>query len=727
MHHPACIARPPRPRPRAVHSSGQASLAVSFLLVLGGLPTAGQATQLEPVVVEGARVNAPAPVHAGGQVATGGQLGLLGNVGLADAPFSQTSYTAALIEDQQAATLGDVLDNLPSVRRSVPPNNIGEQFKIRGFALSDTQTAVNGLYGLVSTYGGTPPLEIAERVEVLLGPSALLNGMAPVGGSINIVPKRAADEPLARVTLGAESASLAKAHVDMGRRFGGAGEWGLRVNGSRRGGGTPLDGVSRKDDVGALALDYRGERLRVALDVWRSTVRNRGGTPIIPGMDASLTMMPRAPDGGITVSDDDYDAHNTTAMVGGEFDLSHRWTAFGRFGTRHNDFAGRGQLVTNVKADGSAYLFPFGTRADNRARSAELGARGAFRTGIVRHAFVLSGTRQQDQARQGFVYAPIGVTNIYHPPAAGNPAPVPGDPPKTSRSTFDSVALADTLSLDDERFLLTLGARRQRVKVDNFGATLHGFTPVTSTYDQRAWTPMVGLVIKPLAHLSLYANHIQGLEQGTTVGRNYQNAGEVLPPYKTRQFEIGAKLDSGGFGNTLSLFQISRPSTVSDRATRPLPTLRLDGEQRNRGVEWAFFGTVTRRVRVLGGVSYTRGKLTRTEGGLDNGNDAPGTAPLAANLGLEWDLPGLAGLTLSGRVIHTGAQYVDNANTLRMPSWTRLDLGARYATRIAGKTLTLRASVHNVADRRYWEGAYMSGYVSPAAPRAFLLAASMDF
>ncbi|MFY2642417.1 TonB-dependent receptor [Achromobacter insuavis] len=725
MQFPVFITR--RPRPRAVHAWGQARLAASCLLILGGLPGGGRAAALEPVVVEGRRVDEPAPAYSGGQVAAGGRLGLLGNVDLLDAPFSLTSYTSTLIEDQQAATLGDVLDNMPAVRRSVPPNNIGEQFRIRGFALSDSQTAVNGLYGLVPTYGGTPPLEIAERVEVLLGPSALLNGMAPVGGSLNIVPKRAADEPLARVTLGGESASLAKAHVDLGRRFGSGGEWGLRVNSSRRGGGTPLDGVSRKDDLGALALDYRGERLRAALDVWRSTVRNRGGTPVIPGMDASLATMPAAPDGGLTVSDDDYDAHDTTAMIGGEFDLTRDWTAFARFGTRHNDFAGRGQLVTNVRADGSAYLFPFATRADNHARSAELGARGVLWTGIVRHALVLSGARRQEEARQGFVYAPIALTNLHHPPAMRHRAPAAGEPPKTSRSTFDSVALADTLSLDDERVLLTLGARRQRVKVDNFGATLQGFTPITSTYDQRVWTPMVGLVIKPAASLSLYANHIQGLEAGTTVGRNYQNAGEVLPPYKTRQFEVGVKLDRGGFANTFSLFQITRPSTVSDRATRPLPTLRLDGEQRNRGVEWAFFGALTGRVRVLGGISHTQGRLTRTQDSADNGNDAPGTAPLAANLGLEWDVPGFAGLTLSGRVIHTGAQYIDNANTLRIASWTRWDLGARYATRVAAKTVTLRASIHNVADRRYWEGAYMSGYVSPAAPRTFLLSAAVDF
>ena len=36
--------------------------------------------------------------------------------------------------------------------------------------------------------------ELAERVEVLKGPTAMLNGMPPnssIGGTVNIVPKRA--------------------------------------------------------------------------------------------------------------------------------------------------------------------------------------------------------------------------------------------------------------------------------------------------------------------------------------------------------------------------------------------------------------------------------------------------------------------------------------------------------------------------------------------------------
>ena len=61
----------------------------------------------------------PTPsAYAGGQVARGGQAGILGNLDGMSSPFTLTSFTAKLIEDQQARTLGDVLKNDSSVQVS---------------------------------------------------------------------------------------------------------------------------------------------------------------------------------------------------------------------------------------------------------------------------------------------------------------------------------------------------------------------------------------------------------------------------------------------------------------------------------------------------------------------------------------------------------------------------------------------------------------------------------
>ncbi|MRT32770.1 TonB-dependent receptor, partial [Xylella fastidiosa subsp. multiplex] len=72
------------------------------------------------------------------------------------------------------------------------------------------------------------------------------------------------------------------------------------------------------------------------------------------------------------------------------------------------------------------------------------------------------------------------------------------------------------------------------------------------------------------------------------------------------------------------------------------------------------------------------------------------------NLGLDWDTPWVAGLSLNGRVIHTSSVYADAANILRVPGWTRLDIGARYATKMGGKPVTFRANLETVFDKNYW-------------------------
>ncbi|OWT66267.1 TonB-dependent receptor [Candidimonas nitroreducens] len=685
-------------------------------------------TTLPAIAVQGqAGTGGLPPVYAGGQVASGGRLGMLGNTDVMDTPFNQTSYTSELIADQQARSVGDVLDNDPSVRRAWPASGFYEYFQIRGFNVNSGDIAFNGLYGIIPRYGAVP-VDFAERIEVLKGPSALLGGMSPngvVGGAINLVPKRAGNDPLTRLSLGLESDSLWHTNVDIGRRFGQNKEWGVRFNGGYSSGDTYIDGQSKRgSNTGSLALDYRGDRVRVALDAYRIEDRNRDGSSLAVSLADGLTAVPRAPDGSTNISPwASGNARTEGVVLSGEVDLADHLTAYAKAGYRHYQYSGYLlSSVYNVQANGDANTlvmqFPYDTHGD----SEEIGLRGAFDTGPVRHTLVLSGARQTDYVKDNYSYNPF-TTNIYAPRTPVLPSESV-QPLKDSTMELSSLAVADTLSMFDERVLLTLGVRRQNVETENFD---HNSGAMTARYDQGAWTPMLGLVVKPYEHLSLYGNVIEGLSAGATVGNTYQNAGEVFPPYKTKQIEVGAKLETGRVTNTLSLFEIRKPSTLADYSTSPLPTLRLDGEQRNRGIEWNIFGEITPRLRVLGGVTYIQGRLTRTQGGAYDGNEAPGAAPWATNLGVEWDVPGIAGLTLSGRVINTSSQYVDNANKLKIPNWTRVDVGARYATKVSATPVVFRAGIHNLFDKNYWEGVNSPGTITLGAPRTFMLSATIDF
>lgn len=202
------------------------------------------------------------------------------------------------------------------------------------------------------------------------------------------------------------------------------------------------------------------------------------------------------------------------------------------------------------------------------------------------------------------------------------------------------------------------------------------------------------------------------------------NAGQVFPPYKTQQYEVGIKGEWSGFGTSLSLFQIAQPNslTVENRFT-------VDGEQRNRGLEWNVYGTLGEGVRLLGGVTLLDAKITKAAGDTQ-GKDAFGVPGTQVNLGGEWDVPGSGGLTLSGRFLYTDSVYIDSANAYSIPSWTSWDVGARYATQVSGRPVVLRANVENLFNNSYWIGyrqGWRSGFVSRSAPRTVLLSITTDF
>ena len=155
--------------------------------ILVPAPDAGS-LQLPATAIVGATAEQGVVPYAGGQVNRAGSQGMLGDQDFMDSPFSVTSYTQQAIKNQQARTLGDVVAADPSVRTTNPASGRFEQFTIRGFSLFNSDVAYGGLYGILPTYA--IDMEIAERVDILKGPSAVLSGIAPrgsIGGGINIV------------------------------------------------------------------------------------------------------------------------------------------------------------------------------------------------------------------------------------------------------------------------------------------------------------------------------------------------------------------------------------------------------------------------------------------------------------------------------------------------------------------------------------------------------------
>lgn len=687
-------------------------------------------TTLAPVLVTG-RQQLPEP-YAGGQVARGGRVGLLGERDVMDTPFNMASYTSELIQNQQANSIADVLANDASVRTVNEGQGsvagTGDEFQIRGFPVRNQDVSFNGLYGMLPLR--TIAMDGVERVEVLKGPTALLNGMSPrgsVGGGINVVPKRAGDEPLTRLTATYQSDSRFGGMVDIGRRFGENNEFGIRFNGSYRDGDTAVQNQSNQMGTAVVGLDYRGDRLRVSLDAGHQT-----NNIDAPGDSGVLIFgdhlpVPRAPDAskgyspdwGYSKSRDNY------GVLRAEYDITPQLTVFGGVGYRRSDNRYLYADPIVVGENGELLMRPYYWPSWEQNVSSVWGARGNFNTGSVKHEVSLSySTFEQRAGYYDYYIYGLSPSNLYDPADIPKPSTdgLSSSPPRTSLLKLPTVALADTLSFADDRVQLTAGARYQTVKSTNYSYTTG---QETSNYDKSAVTPAFGLVVKPWSDVSLYANYIEGLTAGPIAPAGTANAGEIFAPIKTKQIEAGVKVDFGSVTTTLGLFQIKQPSglaTVSGGVTR----YDMGGEQRNRGVELNAFGELARGVRLLGGITYIQPTMTRTASPDTEGNSAVGVPRWMANIGMEWEPSFAPGLTLTARALSTSWQYQNLENTRRIPGWTRWDVGMRYATRAFDHPVTLRATVNNVFGKDYWSSA-SEGYLRLGSPRSVMLSASVDF
>lgn len=701
-------------------------------------PRLGEAATLGAVTVT-ARADAEPgdlpPAYAGGQVATGSRVGVLGNQRLMDTPFHITSYTASLMEDQQAISVADVLVNDPSVRTvSYSLTNAaagGDIFLIRGFSVQDS-VLFDGIGGIATNRTGG--VEAAERVEVLKGPNALLNGMAPgaggaVGGAINLVPKRAGDVPLTRLSTTYLSKGNLGGHLDVGRRYGDDHEWGVRFNGIYRDGKTATQAQSIELGAAALAVDYRGSQLRASLDAGHQTMNNEAPQGAAGfGIDDGIAI-PRPPKASQRIAQDWEFARSQSnyLLAKAEYDLTPDWTISAAAGGSHtrSSYLSTDVFVTSEQGDAQAttYFWPNWTNY----RTLQGGLQGMVRTGEVTHRINLHAAYlRKDSGYTADYYGFDGfATNMYSQATVARPS-IEGfsaRPPKTDSLQLPSFALSDTISLWQDRLAVTLGARYQRVKVLNYDTT----TGVGSTtYDEHAVTPALAVVFKLQPYLSVYGNVIEGLVQGDSAPLGTTNAGQVFPPVKTRQREVGVKADLGRFTTTASVFHIQKPSGLVASNGDGTFTYQVGAEQRNRGVELNVFGEVARGTRLLGGVTFNDAKLTRTEGGVYNGNAAPNVSRWQLNLGGEHDVAAIEGLTLSARMISTSPQYVDAANLRRIPGWTRWDIGARYTTRAAGRPLVLRASIDNLFNRDYWSSG-SGNWLYVGSPRTLMLSATVDF
>ncbi|MEI7293140.1 TonB-dependent receptor [Paraburkholderia tropica] len=689
--------------------------------------TAGKSNATLPTVkVQAAKDALPgdlAPTYGGGQVARGGNFGALGQQKNIDMPFSMTTYTAKAIQDKQARTIADVLSNDPAVRTAYGYGNFQEVYVIRGFQLDSDDVSLNGLYGITPRQMVETPA--IERVDVFKGASAFLNGASPngssIGGSVNLQLKRADDKPLTEVTLDGSASGEFGTHVDVGRRFGDQDQFGIRVNQANRDGETSIDGEHRRNNQTAVALDYRGEKLRLEADFLYQRQHVSDGRPVAYVSGDSIPAVPSASyNYGQTWSASQ--TEDTVGILRAEYDFLPGWTAYVAGGARHSTESGQysSPYYTDPTLTTASRMY---VPRKEDATSAEVGVRGHFNTGPVSHFVTAGASIVSVHTESAWNMSGSFNTDLYDTPQVAFPPSkyysqgLDGNPPLTSTSLMRSVAASDTLGFFHDRVLFTVGVRHQEIVSNAYSSST---LLQTEAYNDSITTPLFGIVFKPTEHIAIYANRSESLAAGSQAPATAMNANALLAPERTKQYEVGAKYDSGKFGAQLALYQLEKPQTYTNSSGYFV----ADGNERHRGVEASVFGEVYKGVRLMAGATYIN--AVQLDTGTNDGNRPIGVPSFMFNLGAEYDLPWVQGLTFSARYTHTGPQYLNATNTLSIKAWDTVDLGARYKTSVFGRPTTFRADVYNLTNKAYWSST-TGGYLTMGAPRTVLFSMTTDF
>jgi iron complex outermembrane receptor protein len=372
-------------------------------------------------------------------------------------------------------------------------------------------------------------------------------------------------------------------------------------------------------------MDFREENFRVSADMGFQKHRIDGGQPSIT-FAAGVPILD-APDADESIGQPwTYsDSNDVFGTLRAEYDFADNITGWAAVGARRSEEDSIFANPTVNDTDGNYSTYRFETAREDSILTGETGVRFNFQTGAVGHELTVSGATYELESDNAFDYSAFGgfTGNIYSPtdqaipPLLGN---VNGgnldDPTRTIKTRFQSIAVADQLSMLEDRLLVTLGARYQSLK--DYAYDYESGARLDSSYDEDAVTPTLGVLYKLTPSLSAYANYIEGLQKGERVGSSFTsagaaNTGEVLDPYETQQSEVGLKYDDGNLGGSVSVYRSEKPVAGLNDAN----VYEVLYDQENTGVELMAYGNATRNLTVLGGVSFLDADV--------DGNDAIGS------------------------------------------------------------------------------------------------------
>ncbi|WP_321842875.1 TonB-dependent receptor [Paraburkholderia bannensis] len=617
-------------------------------------------------------------------------LGPLGTLKRVDTPYTVNVVTQEVIADEQLKSIPDALRLLPSVQGD------GARPQSRGIQGSVVQNSrIDGL-NVVSTTDY--PLEQFDRIEVLNGLAGALYGPANPAGTFNYIQKRPTDDRQLHFTLGYGTQTRFTRGLDVSDRVGPSKAIGYRLTLLDETGTGYTDHSSLRRQLASVALDFHLSRDTVLEANYSHYHYVTKGFPATFGL-ATGAHFPAALDptnavwGSVNGGNDDT---TDTGSLRLKHDFSPNW---------HLEAAVLRQIAdresttpTDTIATDGTYRTTISTATASRftITSNLLYLRGHVETGSVQHDISI-GT-------SGFIwdnFNPVaGATTTLGSASLANPQSfaVTGAPDfehryQSAQSTQQSLTASDNIRFSPHWSVLLAGSQSW-LSTHNY--SVKGVQ--TSESANQGLSGAASLIFKPRENQSLYVTYADSLQQGDTAPAGSTNAGNILDPYRSKQWEVGYKLALARMNASVAAFRITRPYayTLADG------TYGTAGNQVNRGIEVMLDGNATRNLTVFGGFTWLDPRLFDTGSASTEGKRIVGLPEFALNVLMQYKIQQVPGLFTNLNVHYVGARPTDNTNTWSVGSYTTLDLGVGYLADIMDRAVTFRLSVDNVTNRHYW-------------------------
>lgn len=326
--------------------------------------------------------------------------------------------------------------------------------------------------------------------------------------------------------------------------------------------------------------------------------------------------------------------------------------------------------------------------------------------------------------------AELGISNIYHPKKFNKPDLEKGSGHyKSSNNDMYNIALADDIKFN-ENFSTILS-------VSNSWFKNKDVVKGKKTYDKNGLSYAASFIYKPVENVSVYITYADSLMAGssytyTSGVRNGQTV--VLKPYRSKQYEIGAKARINELDLSAALFEIKRPiAYLGDNGI-----YSEQGTQKNVGLELTAGGVIVDNLSVFGGITLLDPKIKDAQQKYAENKYVVGEPRIQSNLLFDYVVPNTNKLAFTTNFHYTGKRYVDSSNTYAVPSYFTTDVGVRYVTNAwLGKQTTIRFNVNNLFDKKYWAGMFPTTMDGVAAgrgtslflgqSRTFMLSAEVKF